>query len=1456
MFKTDISKAYDSVSWKYLDTMMEAMNFGEKWRNWIHACLASSAMSVLVNGSPTFEFVMERGLRQGDPISPFLFTLIMEGLSLAVNKAVENGMFKDLKVGKDNISVSHLFFADDAVFLGEWTLDNAICMINVLMCFRRASSLRVNYQKSSLFGIGVDTDSISSMANLLGCKADKLPEIFLGGRLTIVCNILGGIPNYWLSMFPMPKGAIKKLENMRQDFFWGPKEAGRPIPWVKWSKACQQRKNGGLGIIGIEEMNLYLLAKWVWRFKKEDNATWVKIVQSIHRKKVCMGEEDMKKMHSCSWKNILLKLKNLDSVHLNFPYLLQVNLGNGEDTEFWEDKWHETGDLKRNFPRMYALEDDKKVKVKDRINTRMEYWNRRRAFRDGREREEAVKIQELCNSKTLSNAKDSWMVDGAPNGEFSTDWFRDCIESRKVMGQVQQNYWIKWVPKKHNVFIWRAILDRIPTRKNLSEKGVDIPYWWKLKPPEFQDLEDPLKWAWFATKNKKTNGWLQVAIIAVLTSIWKIRNRVVFDKKKVVVDFEFKKSHELAFQWLSSRNSKFKLDLCNWVSNPSNNTCEAVKKSKFSMSSCSVENQNPNHSSPLNWSNLWSKNKKALDHVVSSAIRRRSFYRKPPPTPQSPPPRPPPPQQPPQEVTVVPPPPHFQQTQNNETVPPDSAEVVPSHDFISLLSDETLLQILSKFPDQSQKNSNSLVSKSWLNLQGRLVKSIRVFDWNFLTSGHMFTRFPNLIDIDLLHGSVTSSSHTKSWGLSLGREFGPFCIDSDVFSPNNRTLRPVNEVDSGLKLLATAYPNLQRLVVVNCTEIGLLNLAEGCPNLQEMVLHHCHDQVLRGIADIGLTILAQGCKRLVKLELRGCEGSYDGIRAIGQCCQMLEELTFSDHRMDPGWLSALSYCENMKILKLVSCKTIDQSPGLDEHLGSCKLLERLQLERCRLSEKQSLRALFLVCQSVREMVVKDCWGLKDGIFLNANLCRRVKLLWIEGCSRLTTEGLEAVVLDLNELESLRVISCKNMKDNRSLISGSGMGKRGGSSDRWFWWSAFNSPQLHAFRGTMKKDKSVVTESPSGSGITISSSSNRLFFREEEESERKQTIYDFPLPIVTRNGSSKYDFVKVKVWLGDNADHYYVLSRFLLSRMLTVTKIPNHTALKIALELKKLLVDNSLLDVSQSDLETNLFKLMKWRGYGQKYINRYRMMTRFHHQRVPLVILVCGTACVGKSTIATQLAQRLNLPNVLQTDMVYELLRTSTDAPLASSPLLARDFSSSDELITEFCRECRIVRKGLAGDLKKAMKDGKPIIIEGMHVDPSIYLIDDGNTNKNAEKMNNDPENVPENIMINSMKDEAPDPVVIPVVLKMAEFDHKALLEEWISTRKFSRYPIKDKDKLISNLNTIQDYLCSFTSQGSEVANISATTFPQTLDWLHNHLLQRIEQGISSASKGSGDVDES
>lgn len=163
----------------------------------------------------------------------------------------------------------------------------------------------------------------------------------------------------------------------------------------------------------------------------------------------------------------------------------------------------------------------------------------------------------------------------------------------------------------------------------------------------------------------------------------------------------------------------------------------------------------------------------------------------------------------------------------------------------------------------------------------------------------------------------------------------------------------------------------------------------ACQNLQILKLVGCVDGFYESlVSDVGLTIMAQGCRRLVKLELFGCEGSYDGIKAIGQCCHMLEEFTFTDHRMEGGWLSALSYCENLKILKFQGCKRIDCSPGPDKHyLGGCLALERLHLERCQLRDKRGVRALFLMCESVREIVFQNCWGLDNDVFSTAGICR-------------------------------------------------------------------------------------------------------------------------------------------------------------------------------------------------------------------------------------------------------------------------------------------------------------------------------------------------------------------------------------------------------------------------------------------------------------------------------------
>ncbi|KAL3537029.1 hypothetical protein ACH5RR_000395 [Cinchona calisaya] len=373
-------------------------------------------------------------------------------------------------------------------------------------------------------------------------------------------------------------------------------------------------------------------------------------------------------------------------------------------------------------------------------------------------------------------------------------------------------------------------------------------------------------------------------------------------------------------------------------------------------------------------------------------------------------------------------------------------------DFSSRLSDELLLNVFSKLP-KTQLISNSTVCKRWCRLNGKLVRAIRVFDWDFIKSGRVIFRFPNLIDVDIVQSCVKCCRNS---GILLSNKLVSVHLDSARVSGEGFLKKgdflDSQEVDRGVRILAEGCGNLRRVVLINVSEVGLNCVAEECETLQEMELHNCDDFALKAvsgcknlqilrligcvdgfyesvISDIGLTILAQGCRRLVKLELVGCEGSYDGIKAMGQCCVMLEELTLCDHRMDGGWLSALSYCGNLKTLKLQSCKSIDVSPGPDEHLGSCSTLEELHLQKCQLWDKPGVRALFLVCEAVRELVFEDCWGLDSNTFAATSICRNIRFLSLEGCSLLTTEGLESIVLSWKQLTRLRVVSCNNIKDS-------------------------------------------------------------------------------------------------------------------------------------------------------------------------------------------------------------------------------------------------------------------------------------------------------------------------------------------------------------------------------------------------------------------------------------------
>ncbi|GKC11759.1 putative RNA-directed DNA polymerase, eukaryota, reverse transcriptase zinc-binding domain protein [Tanacetum coccineum] len=123
---------------------------------------------------------MHRGLRQGDPLSPFLFILAMKGLHLSIQKAVEDKRITGAFVGENKFNISHLFYADDVVFLSEWNAREVDGILHVLNDFHAQSGLNINIGKSNLYGVEVNMEDVSNMARVSGCAAGSLPFPYLG----------------------------------------------------------------------------------------------------------------------------------------------------------------------------------------------------------------------------------------------------------------------------------------------------------------------------------------------------------------------------------------------------------------------------------------------------------------------------------------------------------------------------------------------------------------------------------------------------------------------------------------------------------------------------------------------------------------------------------------------------------------------------------------------------------------------------------------------------------------------------------------------------------------------------------------------------------------------------------------------------------------------------------------------------------------------------------------------------------------------------------------------------------------------------------------------------------------------------------------------------------------------------------------------------------------------------
>ena len=195
--------------------------------------------------------------------------------------------------------------------------------------------------------------------------------------------------------------------------------------------------------------------------------------------------------------------------------------------------------------------------------------------------------------------------------------------------------------------------------------------------------------------------------------------------------------------------------------------------------------------------------------------------------------------------------------------------------------------------------------------------------------------------------------------------------------------------------------------------------------------------------------------------------------------------------------------------------------------------------------------------------------------------------------------------------------------------------------------------------------------------------------------------------------SKFDMVKIKITIGKNQEHWFILSRFILSRLLKVIGIRNQDCTKIAFEVKRKLIIQGNLTIKEHIFHETLFQTIKDCNYNDIYKERYLMMNSFYSSRTPLIIIIAGSEGVGKSQIASLLSGKMNISNVLQTKIVEYV----------TSSMLGVVFERrkvNDEVTEGFLNQCKIIRKGCSLDIQKAFKEGKAVILEGSYILPKLF----------------------------------------------------------------------------------------------------------------------------------------
>ncbi|RVX20328.1 Transposon TX1 uncharacterized 149 kDa protein [Vitis vinifera] len=471
VFKIDFEKAYDHIRWDFLDQVLEKKGFSPKWRKWMNGCLSSVSYAVLVNGSAKGWVKASRGLRQGDPLSPFLFTLVADVLSRMLVRAEERNMLEGFRVGRNRTRVSHLQFADDTIFFSNTREEDLQTLKSLLLAFGHISGLKpILYLGLPLGGNPRAGGFWDPVIERISRRLDGWQKAYLsfGGRITLIQSCLTHMPCYYLSLFKLPASVAAKIERLQRDFLWSGIGEGKKDHLVRWDVVCKPKEIGVLGFGNISLRNLALLGKWLWRYPREGSALWHQVILSIYGSHSNGWDANtiVRWSHRCPWKAI-------SQVFQEFSSFTRFVVGNGERIRFWEDLWWGDQPLGSQYPSLFRVVLDKNIPISSVLGpTRPFSWNLnfRRNLSDSEIEDLEGLMRSLDGVHLSPSVPDARLWPLSSSGLFSVKSFFLALSQVSGSPQVfpSKFVWNSQIPFKVQSFIWLVAHKKVNTNDMLQ----------------------------------------------------------------------------------------------------------------------------------------------------------------------------------------------------------------------------------------------------------------------------------------------------------------------------------------------------------------------------------------------------------------------------------------------------------------------------------------------------------------------------------------------------------------------------------------------------------------------------------------------------------------------------------------------------------------------------------------------------------------------------------------------------------------------------------------------------------------------------------------------------------------------------------------------------------------------------------------------------------------------------